>query len=204
LILRQLVRFFVVGALALSAGAGAQPAASTSDQRFRAFIELNQFTSPYNGGVPAERWCLYTKIDRSPSAWYFTDPASDYLDAVQVWNGFGVPFVASHYGNAGAILVGYSVGGQPTNGQLAPVSFSANPTECDLGIRILTNGPYPIASLAMNLDSQTAIDAAPEYQVWFAKGTYHRVRLISLIPVTYQVGASQIPGKIVVAFTGNW
>lgn len=177
----------------------------TPDQRLTGFISLNQFASPYAGGKFPEQWCYYTNTDHSYSWWYLSDSASGTLGAVQAQNGFGIPFIVNSYGGTAAILVGYEIKGGSSTADLEPVSpFAANAPDCDMGIRILTNGPYPIIGLAKNLGAQTSTDAAPEYRVWSMNGTFHRVRLISAIPVSFQVGSDQVAGRIVLGFTGDW
>lgn len=200
---QQLGFLFIFVVLALSGGASAQM--TSADQRLENFIRLNQFASPYAGGQFPEQWCYYTNTDHTYSWWYLSDSVSGTLAAVQAQNGFGIPFTVKSYGGTAAILVGYEVKGGSSTADLEPVSsFAANASECDIGIRILTNGPYPIVGLARNLAAQTATDPAHEYRIWFMRSTYHRVRLISAIPVSFQVGSNQIAGRIVLGFTGDW
>jgi hypothetical protein len=199
-------RFFAglstIAALALSASASAQSKAP--HQRLEEFIQLNQFASPYRGAATIDRWCYYPHIDKGDSWWYVENPTAG-LDAIQVWNGFGIPLVSGAYGRGGALVVGYFVDRTTPAPDLDPVPpFSPNLKDCATGARILLDGPFPIVGLAKDIGARAAIDPAHEYRMWRMKGTYHRVRWISLIPVAYQVGNNQIAGSIVLGFTGDW
>lgn len=190
----------------MMARAGAQ--AASPDQRLEDFIKVNQFASPYAGAQTPDQWCYYTKTDRGYSWWYVADRAPDSLKAVPVNNGFGIPFVVTPYSGVptvGALAVGYVVDGGTPSASLEQVSsFAASASTCPIGVRILNNGPYPVVGLAKDLALQTVVDPAPEYRLWLVGGRYHQVRLISMIPVSFQVGADKVAGKIVLGFTGDW
>jgi hypothetical protein len=181
-------------------GAQAQPEEPLSE-----FIRLNLFASPFAGVQIPEQWCYYTPTDLGYNSWYVRDSASGVLGAVQAQNGFGIPFSGSYGGAIGAIIVGYVVDGGPPAGNLTNASpRGANIPACAIGARILTGGPYPIVGLAANLAHQASVDPAPEYRVWTVKGSYHRVRLIQVIPISFQIANSAAAGRLVFGITGDW
>ena len=182
--------------------ARAQPA----DLRLSEFIRLNLFASPFAGVQIPEQWCYYSQTDLGYSWWYLTDSASGVLGAVPAQNGFGIPFGGSYgSGTNGAIIVGYVVDRGPPAGNLAKASPpGATTSACAIGAQILAGGPYPIVGLAADLALQASTDPAPEYRYWIVKGSYHRVRLIQVIPVSFQIGNSAVAGRLVLGITGDW
>jgi hypothetical protein len=197
---------FLAAGLVVAPGTGAK--AASPDQRLEDFIQVNQFGSPYAGAQIPEQWCYYTRTDRGYSWWYVADRAPDNLRAVPVGNGFGIPFVVTPYSGVptlGALAVGYVVDGGAPSASLEPVStFASGAPACSIGVRILSNAPYPVVGLAKDLALQTVVDPAAEYRLWLVSGRYHRVRLISMIPVSFQVGSDKVAGRLVLGFTGDW
>jgi hypothetical protein len=203
---RRLRAFLSAGALAAAWPTYLQAQSPTADRRLEAYVALAQFASPYAGGVFPDQWCYYTTTDVSYTRWYVEDPRSGRLTPLEVRRAFSVPFMTNPYGaqTTAAILVGYVVDGGPPGPDLSAVSFATNPAECSIGLRVLTNGPYPIAELATDIALQTAADPAHEYRVWQAGRQYHHVRLISAIPVSFQVDRTKVAGRVLLGFSGDW
>jgi hypothetical protein len=189
---------------AIAAGyarAQAQPA----DQRLDEFVKLSQFGSPYNSDLQIpEQWCYYTKVDHGYRWWYLADAVSGAFSAVQMGNGFAIPFIFSTYGTRrkGSIVVGYAIDGGAPKAALTKVSI-ANSTPCRMGTEILTRGPYPIAGIAADLAVLTMVDPAPEYRYWPLLGRFHGVRSILAIPASFQVGSDEVAGRIIIAFSAD-
>jgi hypothetical protein len=196
----------IAAAMMLVAGAGVE--AQTADARLGDFIQLNMFTSPYAGAQIPMQWCYTSRTDQAYDWWYLQDSASTNSVAVQAQSAFAIPFTpgaAYASGTIGAIVVGYIVDGGTPMGGLSNVAPPTPKTPgCAIGSRILTNGPYPIVGLATDIAHQASVDPAPEYRYWIINGTYHRVRLIQVIPISFQIGNSAAAGRLVLALTGDW
>jgi hypothetical protein len=189
----------------LSASGLGAARAQTADQRLTEYIRLSLYTSPYAGAQIPEQWCYYTQPDVSYTWWYVTDSATGVLGALQAQNGFGIPFADADGGPNGAIIVGYVVGtGTPVAALGAVAPAARHEPACAIGARILSGGPYPIVGLAADLAHQASLDPAPEYRFWLVNGTYRRVRLIQVIPVSFQIGNAPAAGQLVLGFTGDW
>ena len=190
-------------ALVLSDGASAQ-STTPADKRLADFIQLNQFASPYRGALIPEQWCYSTRVDSAYSWWYLEDPTSGLI-AIQVRSSVRIPFTLGAYGSTGALVVGYVIDGGTPKADLDPVaSFTPNLPPCAIGMRILVDGPFPIAGMARNLGAQTAFDPAHEYRIWPMKDSFHRVRMIAAIPAAFQVGMEPVAGRVILGFTSDW
>jgi hypothetical protein len=190
-------------AVALAIPAGLQ--AQTADRRLTEYIRLSLYTSPYAGAQIPDDWCYYARTGLSYSWWYVKDSITGALGAVQAQNGFGIPFAGRDGGSSGAIIVGYVVvGGTPAAGLANVTPPAPREPACATGARILNGGPYPIVGLAADFAHQVSVDAAPEYRLWLVNGAYRRVRLIQLIPASFQTGNDPAAGQLVLGFTGDW
>ena len=177
-----------------------------ASDRLEAFIRVTQFSSPYSVGArfPVQ-WCYAIHVEPGYNYWYFTDALSEELKAVRVGNAFEIPFLFESYGDPrrGSIVAGYAIDGGSLPDPLSPASVAPWSTDCPLGAEILSRAPYPVVRIATDLSKQTLIDPAPEYHYWQLNGRSRRVRLILAIPVTFQVGANEVAGRIVLAFSGG-
>jgi hypothetical protein len=178
----------------------------TAGERLEEFVRLTQFASTYSAGVkfPAQ-WCYSAKFDRTYNAWYLTNALTGDLKASRVQNTFAIPFILDKYGilTKGAIVVGYAIDGGTPTGSLSPSPVAAWSRDCPIGTELLTRAPYRVARLATDLSMQTLIDPAPEYQYWYVYGRPRRVRLILAIPASFQIGANEVAGRILLAFTSD-